>query len=165
MKKSDKSLHNICIAAIKRSTMKPYDFVYTRFYDNNADFAKAHPTLHTEMAQDELVICSTVIDTDNYSVLTTRKLFTKENGTKQTGTLYGATDGGYGDFKGYMKTVFTFGLLKLHDGKELKYFIETGKASMIMIHGVRTLIRTQEMKDIQVLNVTRVWEKQNKKKE
>ncbi|CAL2105559.1 hypothetical protein T190115A13A_160092 [Tenacibaculum sp. 190524A02b] len=59
------------------------------------------------------------------------------------GSLVNAKNKGYGDFKGYIDNALTFGTLELQNGDELKYFIETGKASMIMIHGVRTLIRIQ----------------------
>ena len=143
MRKSDKSLHSISVASIKRSTMKPYDFKWTKFYDSNSDFS--YQGLHLDLTEDELIICSTVIDDENYSVLTTRKLITMENGQERTGILKGAKDKGYGDFKGYRGGSITYGLMELENGNELKYFIETGYASMIMIHGLRTIIRTQKM--------------------
>jgi hypothetical protein len=142
--------------------MKPYDFKWTKFYDLNSDFS--YRGLHLNLTEDELIICSTVIDNANYSVLTTQKLVTKENGIERTGQLNGAEDKGYGDFKGYKKDAITNGLVELENGDKLKYFIETGKASMVMIHGLRTLIRTQEMTNQNVENVTRVWNKQNEKK-
>lgn len=100
---------------------------------------------------------------ENYSILTTQKLITVENGRERAESLLGATDKGYGDFKGYKDDLVTFGLVELKNGDDLKYFIETGKASMIMIHGVRTLIRTQKMTNQNVENVTRVWNHQNEK--
>lgn len=162
MRKSDKSLHDISIASIKRSTMKPYDFKWTKFYDLNSDFP--YYGLHLDLTADELIICSTVIDNENYSILTTQKLITVENGIEHTGKLNGAEDKGYGDFKGYKDDVLTHGLVMLKNGNELNYFIETGKASMIMIQGLRTLIRTQEMTSQNVENVTRIWNKRNEKK-
>jgi len=92
--------------------------------------------------ENELFICSTLIDKDNFSILTTRKLLTQLDGQLYSENIQGAIDKLYGDFKGYKNKDFTFGLVQLQNGKELKYFIETGKASMVMIHGVRTLIRT-----------------------
>jgi hypothetical protein len=80
MEKSDKSIHNICIAAIKRKTIKPYDFKWTRFYEESADFKKLYQEIEIELSDSELVICSTVIDKDNFSVLTTQKIATKEKG-------------------------------------------------------------------------------------
>ena len=67
------------------------------------------------------------------------------NGKQSVGSLMGAKDKGYGDFKGYKDDSITFGIVELKGGKEIKYLIETGKASMIMIHGVRTVIKTQNM--------------------
>ena len=162
MRKSDKSLHNISIASIKRSTMTPYDFKWTKFYDLNSDFS--YHGLHLNLTEDELIICSTVIDDENYSLLTTQKLVTVENGVERTGPLNGAKDKGYGDFKGYKADAITQGLIELENGDELKYFIETGKASMVMVHGMRTLIRTQDMSNQNIENVTRVWNRQNEEK-
>ena len=53
--------------------------------------------------------------------------------------------------------------MELENGTELKYFIETGKASMIMIHGVRTLIRMQKMTKKNIENTVRNWNRQNEK--
>ena len=161
MTKSDKSKHNICIASIKRSTIRPYDFKWTKFYESNADFH--YPGLSLNLSENELIICSTVIDRDNYSIVTTQRLITKQNGQESAGSLEGAIDKLYGDFKGYKDELFTFGQIQLHDGADLAYFIETGRASMVMIHAIRTLIRTREMTSIQIDKVARIWNKQNQK--
>ena len=55
MRKSDKSIHNISIASIKRSTMKPYDYKWTKFYELNTDFL--YSGLQLELQNDELIIC------------------------------------------------------------------------------------------------------------
>lgn len=141
--------------------MKPYDFKYTKFYESNTDFQ--YSKLQLELIKNELIICSTVIDSNNYSILTTQKLITNENGFVSIQNLIGAINKGYGDFKGYKNDSFTFGLVQLENGNDFKYFIETGKASMIMIHGLRTLLRTQQMTNQNIENVTRVWKSQDKK--
>ena len=161
MNKTDKSKHNISVASIKRSTMKPYDFKWTKFYESNSDFP--YSGLNLDLVENELIICSTVVDSKNYSILTSQKLITSENGTERIGNLVNAKDKGYGDFKGYKDDSLTFGLVELESGTELKYFIETGKASMIMIHGVRTLIRMQQMTEQNIENTIRNWSKQNEK--
>jgi hypothetical protein len=162
MIKTDKSIHNICIAAIKRSTIKPYDFKWTRFYEENADFKNSFAGIEIDLSNNELIICSTVIDSDNFSVLTTRKLATKEKGNLLYGNLHGAIDKLYGDFKGALKREsITFGTIRLTNGNELRYFIETGRASMVMIHGVRTSIRIGGMTDAQIDKVARIWSKKN----
>ncbi len=141
MKKSDKSRHNIVIASIKRSTMKPHDFKWTKFYEEK--FVHEHPALKLDLENNELLICSTVINSNNYSILTTRKLLTVENGKVASSQIDGLVNIGYGEFKSDKKD-FTFGTVKLKTGDQLKYFIETGKASMIMIQGVKTIIQIQD---------------------
>ena len=143
--------------------MKPYNFKWTKFYETNSDFYVLYPNILLDLSDSELIICSTVIDKDNFSVLTTRKLITNEKGSLKSGEMKEATDKLYGDFKGYKTESFTFGQIQLKDGPDLKYFVEVGKASMIMIHGVRTLINTQQMTDIQVDNVNKIWNRQNEK--
>ncbi|WP_299682005.1 hypothetical protein [uncultured Dokdonia sp.] len=143
--------------------MKPFDYKWSRFYKSNTNFPYAGLELY--LKENELIICSTVIDDANYSILTTQKLITKENGVETIGNLMNAIQKNPGDFKGYRGDPFTLGLLQLEDGNELKYFIETGKASMIMIHGIRTLLQTQKMTIKNVENVTRVWNKKNKQNE
>lgn len=160
MTKSDKSKHTICIASIKRKTFQPYNYKWTKFYESNSDFP--HSQFHLNLTQNELIICSTIIDADNYSILTTQKLITNENGIENVGNLIDSTLKRSRDFKGLDGKLFTFGILKLKNEMELKYFIETGKASMIMIHGIKTLIQTQQMTIKNIENVTRVWSKQNK---
>ena len=143
MNKTDKSKHNISIASIKRSTIKPYDdFKWTKFYESNSDFP--YSGLNLNLTENELIICSTIIDSDNYSILTTKKLITNENGTECSGSLINVKDKGYGNFKGYQNDSLTLGLIELENGAKLKYFIETGRASMIMINGIRTLIRMEK---------------------
>jgi hypothetical protein len=72
MEKSDKSIHNICLASIKKHTRKPYDFKWTRFYEENIGFNNSFPEIEIELLENELVICSTVIDKDNFGVLTSQ---------------------------------------------------------------------------------------------
>ncbi|MEF3078371.1 hypothetical protein [Winogradskyella poriferorum] len=163
MNKTDKSKHNISIAAIKRSTFKPYDYELTKFYESNSEFP--YRGMELDLTENELIICSTVVDSENYSVLTTQKLITKENGIKNIGNLIGAKDKLYGDFKGYKDKSYTFGFVELNNGMDFKYFIETGKASMIMIYGVRTIIRTEEMTEKNIQNSIRNWNRQNEKNE
>ena len=162
MTKTDKSKHNICIASIKRSTFKPYDYKFTKFYESNGEFL--YSGIGFELKEKELIICSTVIDADNYSILTTQRLITNKAGLKTIGELTNSKDNGYGMFKS-TKEDFVFGSICLENGVDLEYFVETGKASMIMIHGVRTIIRTQEMTAKNIENVTRIWSRKNKENE
>lgn len=139
MKKSDQSLCNICISSIKRKTMKPYDFKWTQFFDLDSNPKLLFQNFPIDFAEEELIICSTLIDPDHYSILTTRKLITKNNGIVESGSLINAKNKWYGEFKSKTE-LYTLGEVELSTGKRLNYFVETGRASMIMIYGVRTFV-------------------------
>jgi hypothetical protein len=140
MSKSDQSKHRICIAAIKRHTILPNKFQWTRFYETpeahvSADLPADHP-----LAPEECMICSVMIDEHNYSVLTTRKLITRENGNISIAEIEGASDCLLRNFKNIHSGKYSMGSIRGADGKEVKYLIETGPASMIMIYGIQTLL-------------------------
>lgn len=143
--KTDKSLHNVCIASIKRSTIKPYDFKWTKFYENNSDFLQT--TLLVDLEEHELIICSTIIDSSNFSVLTTRRLITKKDGELNFVIIKEANNKFYGDIKGYRDKEITSGAVRLKNGQEMSYFVETGRASMVMVSGVKTLTAINKAKD------------------
>lgn len=98
-----------------------------------------------ELHNDELIICSIIIDADNFSVLTTKKLVTLQNGILSSGSLINSTDQFYGNFKSEAQR-FSLGSVELENGEILEYFIETGRASMIMIQGVKTMIQITAVK-------------------
>ncbi|SFN50597.1 hypothetical protein SAMN05421594_3044 [Chryseobacterium oleae] len=119
--------------------MKPYDFRWTQFYDSDSSPKLLFQNFPIDFAEEELIICSVIIDSDNYSILTTRKLITNNKGNIESGSLINAKNKWYGEFNS--KTdLHTLGEVELSTGKRLFYFVETGKASMIMIYGVRTLV-------------------------
>lgn len=159
MTKTDQSKHNICLAAIKRKTIKPYDFKWTRFYESNAEFA--YVGLPFDLAENELYICSVMIDADNYSILTTQRLITTEKGQMSIGIIEESKINGFGDFKGHDDGPLTLGQLLLSDGFILNYFMETGRASMVMIHALQKLFWTKNLTVVQIEKVTRIWNKQN----
>lgn len=154
---NDKSLHAFCMAAIKKSTVKPYDFKYTSFYEHNSDFP--YPDLQITWNKDELFVCSVVIDHNNFSILTTQRLLTKQNGQLYLGRLKGATSKSVGDLRDHRDKDLAIGIIQLQNGNELPYFIETRYASMVIAHGIRTLLQANDMTAIQVEKVTRIWTK------
>jgi hypothetical protein len=140
MIKKDSSIHQVCIASIRRHTMKPFNYKWTRFYETNLEFENINYGLIEKLETEELVICSTIVDKENCSVLTTRRLITRENKQMIEGDIGTAKYKSYGKFKGAKNLEITFGEIYLEEGREMKYFIETGKASMVMIYGVKTRI-------------------------
>ncbi|SHL59552.1 hypothetical protein [Chryseobacterium carnipullorum] len=119
--------------------MKPYDFRWTQFYDSDSNPKLLFQNFPIDFSEEELIICSVIIDPDHYSILTTRKLITNNKGNMESGNLNHAKNKWYGEFKS--KTdLYTLGEVELSTGQRLCYFVETGKASMIMINGVKTLV-------------------------
>lgn len=157
MSSRDNSLHNVCIAAIRKHTRKPYDFKWTRVYEKNEDSLSIYQGMPVQLLPDEFAICSVVIDQDNFSLLTTQRLFTMEKGQLSTGKMDHASDLGYGLFKAHGKQDTTMGKIGFSNGAEQKYFIETGYASMAMIYGVRTRIQVQMRTADQNEKFARIW--------
>ncbi len=65
--------------------MKPYDFKRTKFFEVNSDFTYFGPQL--DLTNDELIICSIIIDKDSFSILTTKRLITKQDGQLSAGNI------------------------------------------------------------------------------
>jgi hypothetical protein len=158
MEKSDRSIHNICLVAIKRCTIQPYDFKWTRFYEQNEDLF-----LDIELSGNELLICSTIIDKDNFSVLTTQKLTTKKEGILLSSDLINATHIRNVDLKEFKSKPLTSGLVQLSDGQQLSYFVETSRAAMVMAHGMKTIFEVQQMTGAQMEKLIYVWARRDRR--
>ncbi|QEM13025.1 hypothetical protein [Mucilaginibacter rubeus] len=115
--------------------------------------------MQLDLEEDELIICSTIIDTDNYSLLTTQRIVTKENGIEDIGDMTGATHHDYGIKVKLEKFNYVVGTVLLQNGNEFRHFIEAGKAAAVMIYGIKTLVWSQELTDKQMLNLMRIWDK------
>lgn len=137
--------------------MNPYDFKWTTFYESNSEFQ--YSDLGLNLTENELIICSTIINKNNYSILTTKQLYTNIDGYLQAENIFTSRIINYGEFKSNDSKGYTFGLVELENGQKFKYFIETGKASMIMIQGVKTMIRTTQMTNTQVDKLAIIWSK------
>lgn len=139
MKKSDKQIHKICIRNIKKSLFNDAELKFTEFYEVTDQQLEFYDDLQT----DEIAICSTKINSDNWSLLTTKRLLTKSHNNLNSAEIEFASHAKYGDFKGYKDPEFTVGRILTSEGREFEYFTETGKASMVMVQGVKTRIQIQ----------------------
>ena len=162
MTKSDQIIHRFSIYEIKRHTFKPYDYKWTKFHENNSDFVHLYPDIQLDAEENELIICSTVIDAYNYSILTTQRIITKENGIEDMAYMAGATTHDYPHYIGFEKFNYLFGTVALSNGNAFRHFIEAGKACAMMIYGIKTLIWVQQLTDSQMINLMRLWDKRNK---
>jgi hypothetical protein len=163
MKKNDSDLKEITLAAIKRHTVKPFDFKYTNLYEENASIEPEvlktlyniyqHPDIEDfiddllNMEAEEAFICSTIISEQIWTILTTRRIISREGVGIFEHKFEGIKNTEYADFKGYSRQEFTKGLLVFNDDKIIPLFIETGNASMVMIYGTGTLEKLTDSKN------------------
>lgn len=138
MQKKDISIKNITIASIIRHTIKPIDYTYSKVYDKKEETLDEKILSNINLEEGEELICSTVISDLIWSVLTSRRIITLEGLRKREHSLKGLKIRDIGDFKGYSKQKYTKGVLHFDDEKLIPFFIETGKASMIMVYGTNT---------------------------
>lgn len=139
MKKTDQSKKNICIAKIERSYIPPFDFPFTSIFNGKNTNFPQRILDKLEFEKGEELICSTVINDKIWTLLTTRNIFSLEGVGMEKHTIDGINKWNWGDFKGYAKQPYTKGFLLFDDEKVVPVFIETGRASMIMIYGIMTI--------------------------
>lgn len=139
--KSDNSIRNICISAIKRHTIKPYDFSFTNFFEIEFLFDINQDILKTfNFTVTELPISQTFSDNKNWTLITTKQIISCiDNNTKST-YADKVVSWQWDDFKGYQNQKLTIGQLELGNGENIQVLIETGRASMVTIYSIMTLV-------------------------
>lgn len=137
--KSDRSIRDICIAAIKRKTIKPYDFAFTRFFEKET-FAQIDRTFFSmaDFNDDELPISQVVIDLNNWTVVSTGKIVSCINGKQTIVFPENVVSWDWALFKN--ESPFVNGKLYSKDGESFEFFIETGRASIVQINSISTLV-------------------------
>ncbi len=133
----DQSNKKTCIESIKRFTIPPISFDLTNVHESNTNLGEIEQLI--ELQQGEEIICSTFINESLWSIMSTRRIFTLEGVRQEQHLLDEIVKFDPGDFKGYAKQNYTKGFLQFGDGKIVPVFIETGRASMVMIYGVKTM--------------------------
>lgn len=135
--KSDTSIKNICIAAVRRHTMKPIDFPITTIFDNELT---GHLLNQITFSEGEMPISQTYIDKSHWTLVTTRRIISCFNGHVQEIAANKVDSWNWGDFKGYKGGQSSIGRVCSDDGSILNIHIEAGKASMILIYSIMTLV-------------------------
>jgi len=138
--KKDLSIYNICLASIKRHTMKPYEFKMTRIYTSEKESPLGN-FKGIKLEVDEFAICSTEISENIWTILTTRRIITQNESDFFNSKIADFKTKDSKNFKGYGKINYEKGIIELHNGKKTPYFIETGKSSMVMIYGIQTAMQ------------------------
>jgi len=139
--KSDQSIRNICIAAIKRKIRKPFDFLLTDMFEKETiDEIDDDDFKLLAFFENELPIARTHVYADSWTLVTSRQIISCKDGIITACQAEKVLSWTWNDFKGYNKLPFTIGQLKLGDNQTLEIFIETGRASMVIIYAIRTLV-------------------------
>jgi hypothetical protein len=140
MQKTDESIRRICIASIKRHTIKPINYPLTKIFESQSfsDIDEKISSTFTHQ-ENELPIALTHVDNNNWTLLTTKKIISNINGDIKQALANNIAKRTWNDFKGYKEKPITLGHLTLDDNSTLDVLIETGKASMIIIYGIMTL--------------------------
>ena len=133
----DKSNKQTCIESIKRFTIPPFQFDLTNIQEGQEQLDLIRDLI--DLDQDEEIICSTYVNEKLWSILTTRRIKTLEGVRKKDHILDKLKRFDSGDFKGYSGQKFTKGFLQFEDDVIVPIFIETGRASMVMIYGIKTI--------------------------
>ena len=156
MEKSDTSIHKICTKQIEKCLMDSAILKYSSIHSlENQNFK-----IDLNRTLNELLICSIYIDSNNWSVLTTRYLYSCINSVKTKTSMSNASLLTYGMLK--VKGVITKGKIKDVNENEIEFFIEVGEASMVMVQGVRQIIVIQPMSEEQIIKQVNRWKKQIK---
>lgn len=151
MNKADESIRRICIASIKRHTCKPIAYPLTSIYETESIYEMDNVISSAISYQDnELPIALTFVDSNNWTLLTTRSIISTIDGLTKHALSRNVVHSTWGDFKGYKDKPTTLGRLTLSDYSTLDVLTETGYASMIMIYGIMTLIGKETSNEEQI---------------
>jgi hypothetical protein len=143
MEMTDKAKMEMCLAKIERSFTPPFDFKLTEVFneDNNYNFPEA--TLdEITLEEGEELICSTFVDEQTWTLLTTRRILSADGLSLDEHSIEGITKSNFGDYKDSVKQAHTRGFLFFKDGNIVPIFIETGRASAIMVTGITTISKS-----------------------
>jgi hypothetical protein len=141
MRKTDKSIRNITLAAIKRSLIPDAACRFTRTYDKEmmSDIAFSENAI-----EDELPVACTLVDANNYTLITTRQVITKKDGSKYVVSFQDIKTYTLGNFKSIKDSLVTVGSVINIDGGEVPVYIESGKPSMIIVNAIGTILNLIE---------------------
>lgn len=159
MNKTNSSIHKICLAAIKQHTADEANPKWTCVYETKGEFITSTEGLELTLDENELPICSTIVDSANWTVLTTQRLITQIDNQLTEGNMSLARLITHGNFKGFGNTKFAKGKIGFPDESEMEYLIETGFPSMIMVYGVKTRIDIEPNDEEDNLTMIKRWTK------
>ena len=122
--KSDRSIRNICIAAIKRHTIEPMDFAFAKIFE-----MEVVPPFYNKLAaiDGELPVSQTFIDEGNWTLTTSRRVVCCHQGKVQESSAQSIRSWHWGAFNVTRDKPILLGELELDNGDILKIHIERGE--------------------------------------
>jgi hypothetical protein len=137
--KSDQSIKNIVVAAIRRHSMDMETWVRTRLWDEGDFILKQELSSVCDFAADELPILYSYVDQSNWTLVTTRRVWHSSGG--ETGSVEASevVEHRAGNFKGYGGQASEVMIISARDSEIHRCPFETGKPSMGAIYAVSTL--------------------------
>lgn len=138
--KTDEYLRDIVVAAIRRRGIDMERWVGTRLWDQGDAGIKAKFSRACAFDDGELPIVYAHVDAANWTLMTTRKVWSSVDGQVSGTDVADVTEHCWGDFKGIRsQQPSERGRLRLRNGETLWCPYETGKPSMGPIYALRTL--------------------------
>ena len=113
----------------------------TRTYDTET---MADLTFSKNAEVEELPIACTYIDTNNYTLITTRRILTVKDSSRHSVPFEDIKAYKFGDFKGMRDNPVTIGNVTTVDGETFPVFIESRKPSMIVVNAIGTVLNFTE---------------------
>ena len=160
MQKTDESIRRICIASIKRHTFKPIEYPLTRIFETELMTGVDKEIVSSfNFQNEELPIALTYVNTDNWTLLTSRQIISKIKNIVQQTSAKSVAGWRWNDIKGYRDKTVTVGRLTLHDSSNVEILIETSYASMIMVYGIMTLTGQETSSEEQINKTLSRYEK------
>ncbi len=135
--KTDKSIRNITIAAIKRSAMGIDTWNHSQIVEEN-DRYKLN---EFELIENELPVFE-IKSKEKHTLISTRRILEINKGVVKFIEIEFIDDVIYGNFKGKLNKpeISIFRIVDIY-GEEMDFQMETGKAAMGLINSVNTLLK------------------------
>jgi len=137
--KTDEIIKGVVVAAIRRHSMEMENWVHTFLWDFSSSGIKAELLLHCPIAPGELPILYSYLDSENWTLVTTRRIFGSCEGKVGFVCAQDIIESKIGNFKGHGLQKVEQMQIRTQSSEPLLCPFETGKASMGTIYAVRTL--------------------------
>ena len=141
--KTDASIRNIIVAAIRRHLRDEAECIFTRIFETKM-FDELQ--LNISKIAHELPVAGTFLSPKKITLVTTRRILTLDNGNWLQMEAKDIKEFFPNDFKGGGKQAVTTGHVVGDDDSRVPVFIETKGPSMIVIYAIQTLRRIAKLR-------------------